>query len=904
MARNDNRLKNGSSLGPYKIIRLIGEGGMGEVYEARDEILDRQVALKVISPELSQAKEIIKRFKTEGQTLARLNHHNVVAVHTLGEDKGTHYIVMEYVDGHSLSDLIKLKGALSVQEALHYFKQLLAGVEALHEHGIIHRDIKPKNIIIRKDNSVKIVDFGIAKVEGQPERELTVAGELLGSIYYIAPEVIDGEAASIQSDIWSLGVNLFEILTGEKPFDDEKWSALVRKITSENLLFASAKAQLIPPYLQDMILQMCEKSPSARYATVGEVIQDLAAFQNEVAPRGLTSAAAVPSIADLTRAVPQPVAAAVPSLQTLNSNSSFHISLRPSANSNTNSSLGRRTSTSSTRGSGGPRRKKKHHFVEWSGLVVILVGFGWLINRTYQKYWTPSEEASKAVVASGQNPESTAAPQAQTQVQAAITPNSPANGQSAWVTDQMALQFTWNGEAPANSFLQVARDLGFREILLEIPQAKSPVTTKALGSGPFEDGTYYWRLVKKSPEKTEALFEVQAFHIITASAPHPLYPVAQIVHGTTDDINFYWQEKANVKSYRFQVSSDPGFRRLISDQLLKETKVNLKVGIEGSYFWRVRAEELPSTSLWSEARPLKVQKQSGLNSDAKPLAQTAIKDSATSVATAPNNRNPAQNKALAKSKAKPLPAPKIAQKLQDFALRFSDDGKNPSEDTVLNPPNLTWAKVPGATGYELQISKNANFSQIQWTQTASTSHSKWTSAQPGKYFWRVRAIDRNDNKGFFSSVNKLNLKAPELKPVTVVKIIKPAEEAKVEHPPVALEIPKKPAARVVAAVPKEINKMAVPKLKLPPNGVSIVSLNGVQSPISFKWGIIDAADSYRIEISTNEQFSQVILSTVVRENQLLLTQPLPLGKLFWRLRAEKSGAKSDWTAPYSFEMTK
>lgn len=201
MIRNDNKLKQGYLLGPYRIVRLIGEGGMGEVYEARDEVLNRQVALKVISPKLAFNDEIVRRFMSEGQALARLNHQNVVGVYSLGEERGTHYISMEYVDGYSLHDFLKLKNSLSVDEALHHFKQLLEGVKALHENGIIHRDIKPKNIIIRKDNSVKIVDFGIAKIQGETNTGLTGAGELVGSLYYVAPEVIEGGEATVQSDI-------------------------------------------------------------------------------------------------------------------------------------------------------------------------------------------------------------------------------------------------------------------------------------------------------------------------------------------------------------------------------------------------------------------------------------------------------------------------------------------------------------------------------------------------------------------------------------------------------------------------------------------------------------------------------------------------------------------------------
>ncbi len=255
----------------YEIKEKIGSGGMADVYKAVDTRLNRLVAVKVLKSELSNDKSFISRFKNEAKSAAGLSHPNIVSVYDVGDDKGFHYIVMELVEGITLKKFIEKKGRLEIREAVGISIQIAQGMEAAHEHGIIHRDIKPQNIMISRDGKVKVADFGIAKVVSSD----TYTQNAVGSAHYLSPEQARGGYYDERSDIYSLGVTLYEMLTGQLPFGgDSDVTVALKHIQSE----ARPARELVPsiPYSLDMVVQKCmQKHPENRYSSASDLIVDL-----------------------------------------------------------------------------------------------------------------------------------------------------------------------------------------------------------------------------------------------------------------------------------------------------------------------------------------------------------------------------------------------------------------------------------------------------------------------------------------------------------------------------------------------------------------------------------------------------------------------------------------------------
>jgi serine/threonine-protein kinase len=255
----------------YEIIDKVGSGGMANVYKAKCHRLNRYVAIKVLKSEFSSDTNFIKKFRAEAQSVAGLSHPNIVSVYDVGDDDGLHYIVMELVEGITLKRFIERKQRLDVKEAVGIAIQICQGMEAAHNHHIIHRDIKPQNIIISRDGKVKVADFGIAKAASS--FTLTQDGE--GSVHYLSPEQARGGYSDERSDIYSLGVTMYEMLTGQVPFSgDNNVSVVLLHLQSE----ATPVTVLNPsvPHSVDMIVQKCmQKKPERRYQNVAELIADL-----------------------------------------------------------------------------------------------------------------------------------------------------------------------------------------------------------------------------------------------------------------------------------------------------------------------------------------------------------------------------------------------------------------------------------------------------------------------------------------------------------------------------------------------------------------------------------------------------------------------------------------------------
>ena len=265
-------LKSGMIVGDrYEVVGKIGTGGMANVYKAKDHKLNRFVAMKVLKQEFREDTTFIKKFKTEAQSAAGLTHPNIVNVFDVGEDDGIHYIVMELVEGITLKDYISKKGKLSVKEATSIAIQVSMGLEAAHSHGIIHRDVKPQNIIISTDGKVKVTDFGIARAASSN----TISSNVMGSVHYSSPEQVRGGYSDEKSDIYSLGITLYEMITGKVPFEGETTVAIAIKHLQDEMVPPREYTPDIPYSLEQIILKCTQKSVDKRYASMGEVIGDL-----------------------------------------------------------------------------------------------------------------------------------------------------------------------------------------------------------------------------------------------------------------------------------------------------------------------------------------------------------------------------------------------------------------------------------------------------------------------------------------------------------------------------------------------------------------------------------------------------------------------------------------------------
>ncbi len=257
----------------YEIIKTIGEGGMANVYLANDTILDRKVAIKVLRGDLSNDEKFIRRFKREALSVSNLSHPNIVEVYDVGEEDGNYYIVMEYIDGKTLKQLLQKRGALTLTEVIDIMCQLTDGLAHAHEAYIIHRDIKPQNIMIEDNGLVKITDFGIAMALNSTQ--LTQTNSVMGSVHYLPPEQANGKGSTVKSDIYSLGILMYELLTGSVPFKGDTAVEIALKHMKEKIPSIRKQNPTIPQSVENIVLKATAKNPKNRYDTVRDMYNDL-----------------------------------------------------------------------------------------------------------------------------------------------------------------------------------------------------------------------------------------------------------------------------------------------------------------------------------------------------------------------------------------------------------------------------------------------------------------------------------------------------------------------------------------------------------------------------------------------------------------------------------------------------
>lgn len=258
----------GTVVGPYKITEKIGEGGMGAVFKGIDTMLEREVAIKMLRPELARQPEVLERFRTEAVTLAKLNHPNIATLYSFLRHDEDYFMVMEYVRGNTLESIITNFGAIGYERAIPLFCQALEGINHAHKQGIVHRDIKPANVMVMESNAVKVMDFGIARVLGSAR--MTRQGNVVGTVEYMSPEQIRGEDTDARSDIYSLGILLYEMLTGRVPFNSTSEYEIMKLQIEEAPPPPTLFSAHLPLPIEQAIMRALAKKATARYQTAGE----------------------------------------------------------------------------------------------------------------------------------------------------------------------------------------------------------------------------------------------------------------------------------------------------------------------------------------------------------------------------------------------------------------------------------------------------------------------------------------------------------------------------------------------------------------------------------------------------------------------------------------------------------
>jgi serine/threonine-protein kinase len=260
-------------IGNHRIIGRLGHGGMGDIYKAVQTSLNRIVALKVLSPQMGRSTEFSKRFDIEAKAISLLEHQNIVSIFEFGEDQGMKYFAMQFVDGHDLGKKLLEKKPLSFYEIIDYSRQICRGLRYAHNKNVIHRDIKPQNVLIDKGNICRLSDFGIAKIYA--ETNITLTGMAVGTPEYMSPEQAEGESLDIQTDIYSLGIVMYEMVTKKPPFTGNNPVAIAYKQVHELPIPPSALRKDIPKRMELIILKALKKNRMERYRTVEELLHDL-----------------------------------------------------------------------------------------------------------------------------------------------------------------------------------------------------------------------------------------------------------------------------------------------------------------------------------------------------------------------------------------------------------------------------------------------------------------------------------------------------------------------------------------------------------------------------------------------------------------------------------------------------
>jgi len=290
------QLEIGQTVDGYRLDSILGEGGMGIVYLATDVALDRPVALKFIKSSLTEDDRFATRFRSEARLLAQVDSPNIVGIHAFRQTEHGVFIVMEYVEGQDLSDILE-KGPISVERAIHFVRQTLMALDRAHGAGVVHRDIKPHNVMVTESDSVKVADFGLAKLNA-PGMMSTMTQGVIGTLYYMSPEQVRGEPADFRSDLWAVGVLFYEMLAGERPFDAVYEAAVLYAIMNHAVKIPASVLKKIPDGLDQVVLKVLSKNADDRYQTAAEMIAGIDACVAGISAASTVATGMVASVSE------------------------------------------------------------------------------------------------------------------------------------------------------------------------------------------------------------------------------------------------------------------------------------------------------------------------------------------------------------------------------------------------------------------------------------------------------------------------------------------------------------------------------------------------------------------------------------------------------------------------------
>lgn len=758
-------LKNGSKIDGFLILRLIARGGMGEVYEAYEEALDRKVALKIVTPSTTakQSKDLLRRFKREAKILAKVNHPNIVTVYGIkASDDGIQYLSMELVEGVSFKDFIK-DFDLPLGLAVHLFTQSLAAVQVLHACGIIHRDLKPSNILFLKSGEIKILDFGIAKMEGIESD--TNPGLIVGSVPYMAPEINDGYKAGWRTECWSMGAVLYEIVTREMLF---------HRVKDGEVKFSDQDCEWIPGELLSLISKACAKNPEARYKDSYELMADLkvaAATLPQVTEQDrLRLQGRVKELINRARShsdvdVPAPLPVERTMLPPVPDDAHNFFSATIVQRKLTQIAIPRKPNAVPPN----VREKTKLNlgWPQYGGALGVLAALGFFLfgpkdlgfvnnlqstmsktgfsqSEVLNNFNKSSSSETKVVTASNdvkpvEPVKVVEAPKPAEVPSPAETPNQllyPVEGDPI-IVDGNFLDFKWSQPVSNGQFtVELARDAGFDQIVFQKPaNGTNFIWKKKINPGP-----YFWRL-KPNKGRGGKDLGVRNFMVMNSFAIQTDHPTQKqefsVTEGHNIPVEFKWDCKFGVEQYLIEVATTADFAKPVKSSTEKSCSWSAPLG-DGNYFWRVRAakpiNEMDFASAVSKFQILKkaapakiaVQEDSNDNDEAKPARKT---------------RAPAEAKKTVRL-AKPAAA------LSSIKLVSPAKGaKAPTRNGQISI-EFAWDPEPNTTKYVLELSSDPEFSDVI-QKVESQDHRVLVEKikQKGKVFWRVKA-EGSSNPGW------------------------------------------------------------------------------------------------------------------------------------------------------------
>lgn len=697
---NDQRLLPGSRLGPYKIIRLIGKGGMGEVYEAREELLHRSVALKIMTEEALQGIHLgVDLFIKEGKALAQLNHPHVVTIYQLGYDDGIHYIAMEYVEGPDLEEYIK-NSPFDLNKRISIFHKILLGARALHRAGIIHSDLKPRNIIVQDEKKIKIVDFGIAHIMKDSQLIHSTA-EFMGSVHYASPEIAKGSLPTFQSDIWSLGVIFYQLLTSQRPYSGKTRSEVLKKVCEDELTFDALNSVLVPQKLKEIVRKMCSKNLHHRYHSVDEVLQQLA----EVLASGSTSRWSALAVPGLIAVIALSGAALL-----LHSQNKKTVSVTSTPSPTTpptvqptdilepkTTEMSPELTTDQIAADTEPTTAPVSHSNSPSPLVEKVPTEP---APTPTPLAAPLKKAPIKEVHKHSKPKQLAQARLKEYQITTILGDStiPLKRGTSSVNESPIL--SWHRVPDAESYeIQIALNSRFQNPLIEQRTQETRYTWSNA-----RPGNYFWRVRALSNSRSTGTYSPTGY--LKILLPKPVLSKSNfkfsISESSPSNFTIEWEGHTQARGYRVLLAKEASMTKPFRNEVLPDSRFTFKAD-PGKYYLQVIAltAQREPASLPSSATLIEIKREIQLQ------------------------------------------IPDLLQPINGI--------KVPSQGTMITPIACSWSKSQGATNYQFQLASDSEFKNIEHeTQTTNTKYIITIPLSMGQFYWRVRALSGDEGKSSWS----------------------------------------------------------------------------------------------------------------------------------------------------------